>query len=173
MHPCPSRTLAAAALILVASIATACSRPPSTISPDEAAVRATVREALEASRALALAASKLAPGVEASRLEQDASRQFADLYTGAALARKVQTVQMDLAEAHPGNDDQSGIKKISFDDVRIGADTATVKTTVESWDSWTEKGDWTADYTFDLVRRDGRWLIEKEAVTYPPGQAPG
>jgi hypothetical protein len=173
MHPWPSRTLAAAALILAASTATACSGPPSTISGDEAAVRATVRQALNAGRALPLAASKLAPGADAQQFQQDAARQFADLYTGTVLARKVQAVQINLAEAHPGNHDQSGIKKVTFDDVRVGADTATVKTTVETWDNWTEEGDWLADYTFDLVRRDGRWLIEKEEVAYPPGQAPG
>ncbi len=142
-------------------------------SKDDAAVRVTVTQALEASRGLPIAASKLAPGPAAMTFRQTASRRFASLYTEPFLARKVETVQMNLDAPHPGNDDQAGIKHVRFDSIHVGDGSATVHATVTTWDNWTYKREWVELYTFDLVQRGGQWLIEKESVTYPPGEAPG
>jgi hypothetical protein len=169
----------ALAVVIIAAVCTGCT---STADPNVAAVESLAVDTIQIEHRFlvpAFVAGATVSKVEADRLQASVESLARSHYTGTLLIRMLKVFRQAINDQVGGKSGflDGGVKDVVLQSTTIGTDTATVKLRATTWMK-VSKGSvvatptGTADYTVELAKVDGLWLVISEAFDYLPGQGP-
>jgi hypothetical protein len=177
-----ARTLAIVVALSVVIIAAFWTVGTSAADPTVSAVQTLAVDTIQIEHKALVPA--VARGAAVSKAEGDRLRASAESlarshYTGALLASRLTAFRQAIDDQVGGKAVylDGGVKDVVQQSTRIGIDNATVKLRATTWMKVSQGSVeatpiGTADYTFELVKVDGTWLVTSEAFDYLPGQGP-
>jgi hypothetical protein len=127
----------------------------------------------------AVAAGAVVPKDEADRMHASADSLARSHFTGTLLISRLAVFKQAIDDQVGGTATflDGGVKDVELQSTTVRTATATVKLRATTWMKVSQGNvaampTGTADYTFELAKVDGVWLVTSEEFEYLPGQGP-
>jgi hypothetical protein len=174
--------LAIGGALAVVIIAAFWSVGTSAADPTVAAVQTLAVDTIQIEHKLlvpVVAAGAAVSKAEADRLHASAESLARSHYAGTLLASRLTVFKQAIDDQVGGKAVylDGGVKDVVQQSTTMRTDTATVKLRATTWMKVSQgtleaTPTGTADYTFELAKVDGTWLVTSEAFDYLPGEGP-